>query len=79
LLPQLGNHLRERLSFDILHGVVMHAALAADAEDRHNTGMVQVRRRLGFVLEALQRLGIEGCRGKIFRATRRPKEICSVW
>src|SRR5260370_19537169 len=40
----------------------MHAALAADAEDWHNVRVVQVGRRLGLVLEALELLGIERCR-----------------
>src|SRR5262245_49198262 len=59
ILLQLPDDRGQRLPFDILHGVEVHAALAADAEDRHDVGMVEVGRRLGFVLETLQMLGIQ--------------------
>ena len=51
---QFGDHLRQRLALDELHRVVVHAAFAADAVDRDDVRVVQARRRLGFVLEALQ-------------------------
>ncbi len=40
---------------DILHGVIVHAVLAADGEDRHDVGVVQPRDRLGLALKALHR------------------------
>ena len=43
----------ERPPLDELHGVVMHAAVAADGEDRHEVRVVEVRRRLGLDLEPL--------------------------
>ena len=44
----------ERLPLDVLHGVVVDAALAADAEDGHDVRVVQAGGGLRFVLEALQ-------------------------
>jgi hypothetical protein len=38
----------------------MHAPLGADVVHRHDVGVLQVRRRLGLVLEALQLAGVEG-------------------
>ena len=49
----------ERLPLDVLHGVVVDAALAADAEDGHDVRVVQAGGGLRFVLEALQLPGIE--------------------
>ena len=47
------------LPLDVLHGVVVDAALAADAEDGHDVRVVQARGGLCFVLESLQLPGIE--------------------
>ena len=44
----------ERLTVDELHGVVVHAAFAADGVDGHDVRVVQARRRLRLVVEALQ-------------------------
>ena len=49
----------EVLALDELHGVVVDAALAADGVDRHDVRVVQLRRRLGLVLEALQLPGVQ--------------------
>ena len=49
----------ECLPLDVLHGVVVDAALAADAEDGHDVRVVQARGGLRFVLESLQLPGIE--------------------
>src|SRR6266852_7803335 len=46
LLPQLPDQARQRLPFNELHDVIMHAALAADTEDWHDVGVVQVGGRL---------------------------------
>jgi hypothetical protein len=37
----------------------MHTPLAADREDRHNVGVVQLRRRLGFGLEPVQLVRVQ--------------------
>ena len=58
---QLADQVGEVAALDQLHGVVMGAALAADGEDRHDVGVVQLRRRLGLVLETLQLAGVQ-CR-----------------
>src|SRR5579883_2113631 len=48
------------LDCTILHRVVVHAPLAADGEDRHDVGVVQLRRRLGLDLEPPQLLRVQG-------------------
>ena len=53
-LPQRADHIRQRVPLDVLHRVVVHAALAAHGVDRHDVCVVQAGRRLGFVLEALE-------------------------
>ena len=52
--PQLVEHLVQPLPLDELHGVVVHALLLADAEDRHDVGVVQPGRRAGLEPEPLQ-------------------------
>jgi hypothetical protein len=54
VLPQLLDDRGQGLSVDELHGIVMHAVLAADGEDRHDAGVVQVRRGPRLVVEALE-------------------------
>ena len=44
---------------DELHGVVVDPLVAADAEDRHDVGVVQLRGRLGLDLEPLALLGVD--------------------
>ena len=61
----------QRLALDVLHGVIVHAALAADAEHRHDVRVIQARRGLCFVLESLQLPGIER-RGKRQHLERDP-------
>ena len=39
-LPHLADHLSERLPFDVLHRVVMHAALTADRVDLYDAGVL---------------------------------------
>ena len=48
--------LRQAAALDELHRVVVHVAVAADGEDRHDVGMVQPRDGLGFAAEPLHRL-----------------------
>src|SRR5262249_11184848 len=62
-LLQLTNDFGEGSSFDELHGVEVHAALAADRVDRNDVRMMQLGRGLRLVLEALQMLGIH-CRSE---------------
>ena len=57
--PQLADHLGQGLALDELHGVVVHAALAADGVDRHDVGVVQAGRGLGLELEPLQLPGVQ--------------------
>ena len=56
---QLIDDFRQAVPVDKLHGVVMHAAVAADEIDRHDVLMLQVGSGLSLVLEALQLPGIE--------------------
>src|SRR5215831_55115 len=58
---QLLDPYAEVLPIDELHGVVMHAAFAADRVDSDNVLVHQMGGRLSFELEALQSFGIE-CR-----------------
>ena len=76
---QLADQGGQGLALDELHRVVMHAPLAADREDRHDVGVVQLRRGLGLDLEPLQLPGVER-RGERqhLQATRRPSETCSA-
>jgi hypothetical protein len=60
---QLGNDLGQRLPFDELHGIVVHAPLTAHRIDRHDVLVVQMRRGLRFVLESLELFGVHR-RGK---------------
>ena len=53
-LPQLGDHLGQGSPVDELHGVVVHAPLAADGVDRHDVRVVQAGGGLGLDLEPLQ-------------------------
>ncbi len=48
---QLFQNLIQSHSLDELHDVVGQAIVFADAEDRHNVGVVQLGRRLGLALE----------------------------
>src|SRR6266478_1127404 len=59
---QLGDDRGQCLSFDVLHGVIVDAMLTADAEDRHNVGMVEGGGGLGFIFETLHLSGIESGR-----------------
>jgi len=47
------------LAVNELHGVKVYAPVHADEMDGHNVRVVQLRRRLRFVLEALQLPGIQ--------------------
>ena len=58
-MPQLVDHLVEARSRDELHHIVVQAAALADAEDRHDIGMVQPGRGLGLALEPLEVVGVE--------------------
>ena len=53
----------ERLALDELHRVVMHAPIAAAGKDGHDVRVVQLRRRLGLVIEAGHLLAVQD-RGK---------------
>ena len=59
-LAQLRNHGGHGLPFDELHRVIVHAAIGAHGMHRHDVRVMQVGRRLRFLLEARQLLGIEG-------------------
>ncbi len=49
--PALGDRLGQRLALDELHGVVVHAALAADRIDRDDVGVVELGGGQGLGLE----------------------------
>jgi hypothetical protein len=53
------DHLRKALPVDILHGVVVDAALATDEIDVNNVGVVQVGGGLHLPFEPLELLGIK--------------------
>ena len=68
-----------RLALDVLHGVVVHAPLAAHRVDVDDVRVVQRRGRLGLVLERWSCRGSStAANGSTFSATRRPSEICSA-
>ena len=46
-------------ALDKLHGVVVNALIAADTEDGHDVGMVQLRGGLSLDLEPLALLGVD--------------------
>jgi len=52
----VAEHGVEAAPLDELHGVEGHAVVGADAEDGHDVGVVQPRRRLRLALEALQQV-----------------------
>ena len=56
---QLGDHRGQGLAVDELHGVVVHAALAADGVDRDDVRVVQAGGGLGLDLEPLELPGVE--------------------
>ena len=55
---QTGQHRVQPDSFDPLHHVVVIAGILADAEHRHDVGVVQLGRRLGFAGEPLGRFRV---------------------
>ena len=69
---------REAAAVDELHGVVMDAVIAADAEDGHNVRMVQLGCGLGFDLKSLPLLGIDGRREGKHLERHCPSETCSA-
>ncbi len=60
----VGQHLVEPLALDELHGVVVDAVALADAEDRHDVGVVQPPGRLGLAAEAGQVRRVQQRRGR---------------
>src|SRR5262245_20975110 len=58
---QLLDHLGQRLPFDELHGIVVHATFGSDCMHWHDIGVVQLGRRLGLVPESLK-LALVECR-----------------
>ncbi len=59
LAAHVADHVGERLPFDELHGVEVHAALGADGVNRHNVRVMQLGGGLGLIAEALQVFGVE--------------------
>ena len=57
---QLSDQGGKALSVDELHGVIVHAALAADGVYRHDLLVLHLGRREGLGLEALEAPGIDG-------------------
>ena len=53
---RFAENVSQAAAVDQLHGVVMHAALAADGEDRHDVGVVQPGDGLGLAMEPMHRL-----------------------
>ena len=79
-LVGLAEPIGQRAALDELHGVVVHAPVAADREDRHDVGVVQGRHDLRLDLEPRQLPGVDAAAvtGSTFSATRRPSETCSA-
>ena len=48
----------QALALDVLHGVVVHPVVLADAEDRHDVGVVEHGRGAGLALEPLELVGV---------------------
>jgi hypothetical protein len=59
-LPQFLNERGQGLALNKLHGIEMHAALAADEVDGNDVGMLQAGGGMRFVLEALKLFAIQG-------------------
>ena len=77
---QLLEHLVQPEPEDELHDVVGRALVLAHAEDRHDVGVVQLRRRPRLALEPapLPRRRRSSAGGRTFSATCRPSETCSA-
>ena len=58
LLLRLLQHGRQAAPLDKLHGIVEHALLLADGEDRHDVRMVQLGNRLRFAIESLHGVAV---------------------
>ena len=58
-LFQLIQHLIQPQPLNELHHVIRHAVLFAEAEDRHDIGVVQPGGRSGLALESPLGLGVE--------------------
>jgi hypothetical protein len=58
-LAQVADHGGHGLALDVLHRVVVDTLLAADREDRHDVGVMQLGRGLGLGLEPPQPVGVE--------------------
>src|SRR5262249_34136711 len=56
----IGNYFGQRFALDELHGVMIDAAFAAGAKDGDDVGVLELGGGLGFDLEALKALGVEG-------------------
>ena len=63
----------EALAVDELHGVVEQVAVRADAEDRHDIGVVQPARGACLAVEPRGRHGPADRGGTTLSATRRPR------
>ena len=81
-LPQPAEVVQHRVQArpgNELHHVIMLFVLPADAEDRHDVGMVELGRGLGLALEAADPLGVDQAPAeRTLTATRRPSDSCSA-
>ena len=57
--PELFHHGIQPLALDELHDVIRQAVLLADAEDRHDVGVVQPGGRFCLALEPAPGAGVE--------------------
>jgi hypothetical protein len=79
LQSQIGNHLGHGLPLDVLHGVEVNAALAADAEDGTMLVWCNCAAACASFLKRCSCFGsMTAAKGSTFKATRRPSEICSA-
>ncbi len=73
---KISDELGERLLLDEPHRVKMNPALRPNQVDGNNVGVVEQRGGLGLDLESFQLCGSSAdVAGKIFKATRRLREI----
>ena len=62
LVAQFPEQAGQRLAADELHGKVVDPVFLADGKDGHDVRVIDLRRGLGFVLEARDLLLVDGCR-----------------
>ncbi len=63
---RIAQQILQRLSFDSLHGVPMHAFVVSHGVDGDDVGMVQCGSRFRFALKPFDRDRVDGCHRQDF-------------